>query len=50
MQYLDGATLDSEKVNSATTTMNSTTSKSATANSEVLKWCNIYSATLDIAT
>ena len=49
VQYLDGATVDSEKVNSATTTMNST-SKSATANSEVLKWYNIYSATLDITT
>ena len=37
VQPLDSATLDSEKVNSAITSMNSTTSKNATANSEVLK-------------
>ena len=37
-------------VNGATTAINRATSKSATANSEALKWCNIKSATLNSAT
>ena len=37
MQYLDSAALDCAKVNSATTTINSKTLKSAAANDEALK-------------
>ena len=43
VQYLHSATLDSATVNSATTAINSATSKSVIANNEALELCNINS-------
>ena len=43
MQYLHSATLDSATANSATTAINSATSKSAAANNEALELCYINS-------
>ena len=55
VQYLQSAKSDRATVHSATTAINSGKSKSATANSEALNYCNInseirYSATLNSAT